>query len=126
MPARKNYTTLLFILFFFYFLFSFVMVVFGIHFLRWKFTKGQNMVVSAKVERFITDRLGVDRVVLSNIYVDGKFFRDHAWIKSSKRFNRIKVGDVFTATAEMYDYIDVDTNKATKKGLRHFRNIVKM
>ena len=84
------------------------------------------MEVSAKVDRFITDRMGVDRVVLSNIYVDGKFFRDHAWVKSSRRFKRLKAGDMFTATAEVYDYIDVDTNKATKKGLRHFRHIKKL
>lgn len=59
------------------------------------------------------------------VYCDGKFFRDHCWVKFSKRLKKygLKKGDIISFSAKQEKYIDVNTLEVSKIGLRHLRNI---
>ena len=85
---------------------------------------GSKVNVVAKVGQIGINHVGVDMIVLKDVIVNGKKFRSHAHIKNSKRMDHLKRGDIITATAEPYLYIDVDTNKCDKIGLSSFRSVV--
>ena len=86
---------------------------------------GSKVNVVAKVGKvFHYDRHDNDKIILKDIYLDGIFWRNHAYIKSTKRLKHLCKGDVFAATAEPYLYIDVDTNRCDKIGLSGFRSVV--
>ena len=78
--------------------------------------------VTAKIVKITTDKTMTKRIVLDGVVVDGRPFRDHAWIKWSKRFKNVKCGDTITATAEVREYLGGDLKP--KLGLGHFRNVV--
>jgi len=62
-----------------------------------------------------------NHVLLNDVIIDGEFFRDHVWVKNSKRFDRFKKDDQITFTAEFKEYLDSSNVNNTKKGLRHIR-----
>ena len=80
---------------------------------------------TAKVEQTRYDnRFGHDRVLLIGVERDGKPWRDHLWIKPrSKDYKKLRRGQAVTFTAQEYTYIDINTNKPTKLGLKHIRSI---
>lgn len=78
--------------------------------------------VAAKVQNIInSDRNGVTRIVLCDVYVNGSYFRDHTWIKSTKRLDKLSAGDKFTATAILHKYPSV--NNSDKFGLKTIRSV---
>ena len=80
---------------------------------------------SARVEQTRYDnRFGSDRVLLIGVTKDGKKWRDHVWIKPRKNLmKQLHRGDIISFTGREYNYIDIDTNKPTKCGIKHLRNI---
>ncbi len=84
----------------------------------------QRVEISARVQSIgTTSSSNVDMVVLGKVYINGVFFRDHSYIKMTKRLKDIRVGDNITATAKLIEYISVDTNKKDKLGFRTLRNV---
>jgi len=79
--------------------------------------------ITSKVINLLVDRNNIERLVLGDVYVNGSYFRDHCHVKVTKRTKNLKVGDNISAYAEVYEYIDVDTNKLDKKGVRSFRSV---
>lgn len=83
----------------------------------------------ATVDKVIFDANNYDtqRVLLVNIICDDKrLFRDHLWITPRKKdMFKCEAGDKISFFATEYKYIDVDTGKNTKKGLKHIRRIEK-
>jgi len=74
--------------------------------------------VYAKVSLIIeSDRNGVRRLLLTDVYTDDVFFRDHLWVKSSKRLAKLVVGDRFKADGTKYSYV------LNRIGIKHFRSI---
>ena len=72
----------------------------------------------AKIQK-ITDKF----VVVENVLENNVFFRDHAWLKKSKRFNNYKKGDIISFEARKKKYL---SSEGYKIGLRHIRNIQKI
>lgn len=88
---------------------------------------GKKITVTAKVARINGGKHMIENyILLHNVYVNEEYFRDHCYITLKRRLSVLKYGDYFTATAEMYEYID--SNDLTKKkiGLRGFRSISKI
>jgi hypothetical protein len=81
------------------------------------------MKMLCKIGASVNDKTNTDRVVLEDIYIDGKFFRDHVWVHKSKRFSGVKKGDVISATVKLENYHDPKTNRPTKVGIKHIRNL---
>lgn len=60
-------------------------------------------------------------VLLKPVYKDsGELFRDHCWVKWSKRFLDFSIGDTIKFTAKEYNYISSDGDRI---GLKHIRYI---
>jgi len=81
---------------------------------------------SATIERFIgSDRSGVMRVVLKDVKVDGKPFRDHVWVKPNKQLENLgaKEGDMIEGTAKLYEYQDINDANKRKVGLKKLRSL---
>ena len=76
-----------------------------------------------KMGMSVNDKTNTDRIVLEDVYIDGEFFRDHVWVPRSKRFEGINEGDVITATVKLQNYPDPETNRMTKVGIKHIRNL---
>ncbi len=64
-----------------------------------------------------------NHVLLDDVFVDDEFFRDHVWVRNSKRFERFKKGDNMTFTAEFKEYIDSSDINKNKLGLRRIRYV---
>lgn len=60
------------------------------------------------------------KILLKEVFVYGKFFRNHTFVKSSKHWVDVKVGDFVTFSAKVSIYFH---RGKRKKGLRHIRNI---
>ncbi len=85
---------------------------------------GSNVGISARVQSIGVDRhSNVKMVVLGQVWIGADYFRDHVYIKMTKRLKDIRVGDNITATAKLIEYISVDTNKKDKLGFRTLRNV---
>jgi len=92
---------------------------------------GKKVLVEAyfdKVIRSFSGKFDQDRILLRRITVNGISFRDHTYIRMSKRWEREKLEEdsnvIFNA------FVDIYTNKAEdeneeKFGLRHVRNMRK-
>ena len=76
--------------------------------------------VRATVTKVTHDYTSTDRLLLEDVYVNDSYFRDHVWVKATKRFSKLTVGDSFTSTAMLKTYISVDGQKI---GLEEFRSI---
>lgn len=86
-----------------------------------------NVEVTAEVEKIVRSKhSNSDMILLKDVYINDNFFRDHAWIKMTKRLSVLVVGDKFTATATVIKYYDLETNREEKLGLRSFRNVRKI
>lgn len=82
---------------------------------------------TATVDRIISDykNYSTPRILLSNVFAsDGYLFRDHLWITPRKKdILKCSEGDQIKFFATEYNYIDVNTGKQTKRGLKHIRSI---
>ena len=88
---------------------------------------GEKVSMTAKVARINrSNHMVDDYMLLHNVYVNGQYFRDHSFVKLKRRLSVLKYGDLFAATAEMYEYIDFDDLEKKKIGLRNFRSIFKL
>lgn len=86
---------------------------------------GTSVSVSAVVDKIVVDTASNSRmIILKDVYVNEVFFRDHSWIKVTKRLSWLKVGDSFDATATLIEYMDVDDFKNKKLGVKSFRNVI--
>jgi hypothetical protein len=63
------------------------------------------------------------KILIRNIYINGLFFRDHAFIHMTKYLDILRQGDTFSAQAKMEYYFNPDTNMKDKVGLKRFRKI---
>jgi hypothetical protein len=64
------------------------------------------------------------KILLRNVRLNGNLlFRDHVWIKDSKIFNKIKIGDVLCFTGKLEYYMNGDTQKKDKLGIVGIRNL---
>ena len=59
-------------------------------------------------------------ILLLDVYLDGAYWRDHAWIRESKYLKGIKVGATFTAKASIYQY-GLHKDKQGLKSIRPYR-----
>ena len=78
--------------------------------------------ITAKVINRLVDRNNIERLVLGDVYVNGSYFRDHCYIRVTKRTKHLKIGGSIEAYAEVYKYIDVATNRPDKQGVRSLRS----
>lgn len=82
---------------------------------------------TAIVDKVISEykNYNTPRILLINIYAsDGYLFRDHLWITPRKKdIAKYIEGSKISFFATEYNYIDIDTGKATKKGLKHIRSL---
>ena len=85
---------------------------------------GTSVQVEFTVEKIVVSGHSGDEMILVNdVYVNGEFFRDHSWIKMTKRLSVVSAGDKVSSTAILMDYFDTNTNKKYKVGFRSFRNV---
>ncbi len=61
-------------------------------------------------------------VLLENVKENNEVFRNHSWIKSTRRIEalNLKKGDRITFTARKEEYL---SSEGPKIGLRHIRNV---
>ena len=62
-----------------------------------------------------------EKLLIKEVYVNGEYFRDHVWIKNTKKLKVLSKGDKFTATATLIEYASIDGKKF---GLRSFKSVV--
>ena len=67
--------------------------------------------IVAKVTKISNDKTNNDRVLFEDIYVNGEFFRDHHWLKRTRRLNVVSEGDTITTTATLIEYIGIEGTK---------------
>ena len=84
---------------------------------------GDKVSVVAKVKNIHKSRNNVMMIVLEDIYINGNYFRDHLYVRRAKRLSCLNEGDFFTATAIVYLYPDIETNRVDKVGLDTFRSV---
>ncbi len=77
--------------------------------------------IVATIAKISNDKRNNDVVLFENIYVNGEFFRDHHWLKKTRRLNIVSEGDAITATATLIEYLGIE---GTKLGLKSCRSIV--
>ena len=82
--------------------------------------KGQVLltaVVGKFVERDISNK---GRILLNQVCVNKKSFRDHAWINITKNINHLREGDTILAFAKIKKY---KTNDKDKKSLKNLKSL---
>ena len=87
---------------------------------------GKRVKIIAKVHGIIyRDKNGVGRLILEDIIVNGTYEKDHGWVKLTKSFTNagIVTGDIFTATALVYEYMDINDITKTKLGFKTIRAV---
>jgi hypothetical protein len=72
------------------------------------------------ITKYSTPIYGSPQILLTDITLDGEEFRDHVWVKQSKRLNIYPIGTVIEFTGIVYDYL---SSTGYKKGVRHIRSI---
>jgi len=91
--------------------------------LKDEYPSGKNILVSGIVEKTIeNDKSGIDRLLLKEVYFNGKFFRDHLWIKKTGRLNKAKENEKISFTGRVLHYPDAEKEEP-KIGLTHIRNV---
>lgn len=82
--------------------------------------------VTAEVEKIVRSNHSNDEMILlKDVHINDTFFRNHAWVKMTKRLSVLVTGDKFTANATVMKYYDLETNREEKLGLRSFRSVRK-
>ena len=82
----------------------------------------------ARIGKFFdSDLVGTRRIVLEDVEVDGEHFRDHLWLKITRRIDNLKLapGDILTGTAFLESYMNIEDLKNNKITFRHIRNLEK-
>ncbi len=77
--------------------------------------------IVATVTKISNDKRNSDVVLFKNIYVNGEFFRDHHWLRKTRRLRIVSEGDTITATAILIEYVGIE---GSKLGLESCRSIV--
>lgn len=96
-----------------------------------KLVVGSRVLISAIVTKIGKARDGNDAVLIEDVHVNGEYYKDHAWIKMSKRLQYpggideppLKVGDKIKSTAEVYEYLDGSSVSDMKIGFKTFRSV---
>lgn len=80
---------------------------------------------TVKVECLLREKLDTHyrfkyKMLLGDLFIEGIYWRDHTFVKYSKRWEKAKPGDTvqFTARVEPYRH-----DGRIKYGLRHVRNL---
>ncbi len=85
---------------------------------------GSSVEVTATVEAIVMSRhTNSELVLLYEVYVNGSFFRDHTFVKKTKRLSVLNTGDKFGANATLIDYHCSSSGKLDKLGLKSFRSV---
>ncbi len=85
---------------------------------------GSSVEVTATVEAIVMSRhSNSELVLLYDVYVNGSFFRDHTFVKKTKRLSVLNTGDKFGANATLIDYHCSSSGKLDKLGLKSFRSV---
>ncbi len=88
---------------------------------------GDRVSVICKVDRISRNNyLTSDFLLLRDVYFNGDFFRNHLYVKRSKRLEFACKDDVLTFTAIVKTYLDVDDVTQTKLGLCSVRQVHKI
>lgn len=66
---------------------------------------------------------GLNKVVLTDIYLNDEYFRDHSFINMDKRLRHLSIGDTFTGTCKTVEYPDIEDINKNKIGITAIRNI---
>jgi len=87
-------------------------------------TNGSRVEVSANVVRLSDPQhLIGEYLLLKDIYINDEYWRDHAFVKRSRRLRLLNLGDFFNATCKIKHYLDSENINKIKIGLTEFRNI---
>ena len=85
---------------------------------------GNSVQITAIVEAIVMSRhTNSELVLLYDVYVNGSYFRDHAFVKKTKRLSVLNTGDKFGAKATLIDYHCSNSGKLDKLGLKSFRSV---
>ncbi len=85
---------------------------------------GSSVQATATVEAIVMSRhSNSELVLLYDVYVNGSYFRDHVFVKKTKRLSVLKTGYKFCANATLIDYHCSTSGKLDKLGLRSFRSV---
>ncbi len=85
---------------------------------------GSSVEVTATVEAIVMSKhTNSELVLLYGVYVNGSFFRDHTFVKKTKRLSVLNTGDKFGANATLIDYHCSSSGKLDKLGLKSFRSV---
>lgn len=63
---------------------------------------------------------GLPMLLLTDVTAEGNVFRDHVWVKWSKRLSKFRFRDRIKFTAKQIEYL---SSNGTNHGLSHLRNI---
>ena len=88
--------------------------------------KDKKVTITAKLQKkTFTGWSGIEHLVFEDVYVDGELYRDHIWLNYAKRFRaaKMKIGKVYSFTALVLHYPDVENVNGSKVGFGHIRNI---
>ena len=85
---------------------------------------GSSVKVTAIVETIVMSKhSNSELVLLYDVYVNGSYFRDHTFVKKTKRLSVLNTGDKFGANATLIDYHCSTSGKLDKLGLKSFRSV---
>ena len=85
---------------------------------------GSKVKVTARIHNIGIDRTSNNKmIVLEDVYVNEVYFRDHAWVRYTKRFRMLHKDDIFTAAAVLINYNYSNDTKLDKFGLKSFRSV---
>ena len=85
---------------------------------------GTRVNLIAEVSSVTSDVNGVGRLLLKNIIVNGvESSKHHAWVRKTNRCECLVVGDIFSATSIVVEYLDMYDIKKVKYGFRALRNV---
>ena len=85
---------------------------------------GSSVEVTATVEAIVMSKqANRELVLLYDVYVNGSYFRDHTFIKKTKRLSALNTGDKFGGKATLIDYHCSSSGKLDKLGLKSFRSV---
>lgn len=75
----------------------------------------------------IAGKTSSDHIVLTDVHANGSYFRDHIWLKITRRMKNanLQKGQRIFFTATSYKYIDQGNPKTPKIGFTNKRNFQK-
>ena len=84
---------------------------------------GSNIHITALVKKIVVDRTSnVEMILLNDVYINGEYFRNHAWVKMTKRLSSVSAGVNISASAKLIEYFGCD-GKGDKLGFRSIRSV---